>query len=77
MRWALLIVGIVLLIGGFGYDIAYVNMPYQDPTPEMEARWSRDRGVAETLMMAGAVILVVGIITGVSTIWWDRRKQER
>ena len=77
MRWALLIVGIVLLIGGFGYDITYVNMPYQDPTPEMEARWNRDRGVAEILMMAGAVILVVGIITGVSTIWWDRRKQER
>jgi hypothetical protein len=53
--WPLLLIvaGLLLMVGGFVYDVMFAGIPYQDPTPEMSARYAfhahclhhlRDRG---------------------------------
>lgn len=56
----LLICGLCLVVGGFIYDARFAGIPYQDPTPELQARYDRHAGIAKRAMLAGLVGLVAG-----------------
>jgi hypothetical protein len=64
----LLFTGFALLVGGFVYAVMFVNIPYQDPPSELQARWDRDNALANMLMLAGLATALAGLVA----IAWRR-----
>jgi hypothetical protein len=58
----LVILGPLLLFAGFMYGAVFVSVPYQDPSPDVTERWNRDRRNADTICLAGALILAGGCL---------------
>jgi hypothetical protein len=54
--------GVMLLVGGFIYDVLFAGIPYQDPTPEMSARYAHHAGIASLIRWCGAIIFVLGVV---------------
>jgi hypothetical protein len=55
-------VGIMVVIGGLFYDALFAGIPYQDPTPEMTARYDFHSNVALAIRWTGLGIALVGAI---------------
>jgi len=55
--------GAFLAIAGFAYDAAFAGLPYQDPTPEMQANWRFHRWISESIILAGVVMLLAGVLS--------------
>jgi hypothetical protein len=62
-NWHLYLIsmGIILLIGGFIYDVMFAGIPYQDPTPILQANYDRHSGIASSIMQAGAALFSLGL----------------
>ena len=58
---ALATLGFAIAMAGFVYDLAFVGLPYQDPTPEMQTRWQYYSSVAMAIELAGVGIMLVGV----------------
>ncbi len=58
-------VGIVLVVSGVGYDVVFAGIPYQDPTPEMSARYAFHSRIASAFYMVGGGAVLVGAATAV------------
>jgi hypothetical protein len=61
----LVALGAVLLAAGFVYDLLFAGIPYQDPTPEMAARYDRHGAIATVIYWCGAVAFLGGIIAAI------------
>ncbi len=65
LRWvipaAAVALGFAVAVAGFAYDLAFAGLPYQDPTPEMQARWQYHSGVASVIELSGVGVLLVGV----------------
>ena len=59
---ALPLIGALVIVGGFAYDNAFAGIPYQDPTPDLQARYTFHRSVAGWMYKAGAILLVGGVV---------------
>ena len=57
-----LLVGILLILAGFLYDIFFAGIPYQDPTPEMSASYARHARIASTIRYAGLLAFLTGVV---------------
>lgn len=64
----LIAAGLFFLIGGFIYDMEFAGIPYQDPTPEMSARYAYHSRVASSAYLTGAGLFLVGSVAGVILI---------
>ena len=42
-------IGILIVMSGFVYDVVFAGIPYQDPTPELQARYDFHSAVAGSL----------------------------
>lgn len=42
----LMVVGAVLFIGGWVYDVLFAGLPYPDATPEQQASWDLQKTIA-------------------------------
>ncbi len=60
MKW--LIIGLCILLLGFGWDVLFVNLPYQDPTPAMQEQWNMDKTIASALYWAGLAVLLAAFL---------------
>lgn len=69
------IVGLGFALLGFIYDLSLAGLPYQDPTPEMQARWVFHGNVAGWITTLGAVILVGAFVLGVLS-WAQKERKE-
>jgi hypothetical protein len=65
-------VGLMLLGGAFLYDLAFAGIPYQDPPPEIEARYLAAQAMSDSLALAGAGFAAAGAAT-----WLVRRFTSR
>lgn len=65
--WPLLLgaAGFCLLIGGFVYDVRFAGIPYQDPTPEMSARYASHSRIASVLRWTGVAAFLFGGVVGI------------
>lgn len=71
----ILIIGsIVVITCGFIYDLLFAGIPYQDPTPEMSARYAFHSSIAATIYTMGFGGLLVGIFGGVAKCLVRQRK---
>jgi len=53
-------VGLFVLLGGFVYDTMFAGLPYQDPSPEMSARYSYHSHIAEMICWTGVAVFLLG-----------------
>jgi len=70
----LIAAGLFLLFAGFVYDMEFAGIPYQDPTPEMSARYARHAGIASMIRWCGAGALFLGALAGI--VWLFARKTQ-
>jgi hypothetical protein len=56
--------GLILLIAGL-FSIAKHGLPYQDPTPEMSARYKHSADIARVLCMVGGGVFLFGSVIGI------------
>jgi hypothetical protein len=56
------VAGCVVVGGGFGYDVMFAGIPYQDPPPELLARYEFHASVAGYLYKAGLGMVGLGIL---------------
>lgn len=65
--WPLILIaaGIFLLLGGFFYDVIFAGIPYQDPTPEMSARYDFHAHIASVIRWIGFGVFLFGSIAGI------------
>lgn len=66
--------GMFLVAAGFVYDLLFAGIPYQDPTPEMQASWEFHRSVASIVQVSGAICFLFGAIA--IPLIWKRAKSE-
>jgi hypothetical protein len=58
----LIVVGFVLIITGFVYNIVFAGIPYQDPPPELVARYNMHATIAQTITTTGIITMLAGIV---------------
>ena len=58
----LIVVGFVLIITGFVYNIVFAGIPYQDPPPELVARYNMHATIAQTITTTGIITTPAGIV---------------
>jgi hypothetical protein len=61
----LVAIGLLLIVGGFFYDVLYAGIPYQDPTPEMSANYDRQARIAGKIFWYGVGIFLLGAVGGI------------
>ncbi len=66
MKWlvatAPLILGLGTLFAGFMYGVIFVSIPYQDPTPAMQAEYNAQLSIASRIGSAGLLITALGAL---------------
>ncbi|WP_448543129.1 hypothetical protein [Roseiflexus sp.] len=62
--WHLIIIasGFVLIIAGFVYNVVFAGIPYQDPPPELVARYNLHAAIAQTITTTGIITMLAGIV---------------
>lgn len=68
----LVVCGLALFLGGFLYDMEFAGIPYQDPTPEMQARYNLHSDLASVIRWTGAVVFLSGPVA--AFVRWFTRK---
>lgn len=68
------VLGGILVIAGLYFTMVKAGLPYQDPTPEMVAKYERDMGIGMVLLLAG---LGTGIFCFVYTVICFLRKKTK
>ena len=58
---ALPVMGAGVVLAGFVYDVLFAGIPYQDPTPAMQAKWELHSRIANIVMSAGGLCLLAGV----------------
>jgi len=61
----LILAGVFLLFSGLIYDVMFAGIPYQDPTPEMSARYAHHAHIASVIRWVGLWIFVAGALVGI------------
>lgn len=58
----LTIIGLFVLMSGLAYDITWAGIPYQDATPDLQARYDFHRSVANWFYISGGVVVLGGLM---------------
>lgn len=66
--------GLLLVLSGFVYDVLFAGIPYQDPTPEIQARYDFHSFIAGLFYKPGGVVLLLGLMT-IPIIWIKTKKK--
>lgn len=74
-RWPVLLVwaGFSLLACGFAWNVMFAGIPYQDPPPELAARYAWHARFSSMLGWAGVLTLVTGFIPSIVRMFREHR----
>ena len=56
------VIGLLVVLIGFVYDVLFAGIPYPDPTPELQSKWEYHKVVAGNIYMSGGVTFLLGIL---------------
>ncbi len=74
----LVLLGAILVVAGFTYDILFAGIPPQDPPPDIAANYIFHARIASQTMRAGLLVLLVGLVAAVvSSVIFLVRKAAR
>ena len=69
------VIGFVIALTGFVYDVMFAGIPYQDPTPELQAGYNFHSSVAGMLYKTGGIVLLIGLLA-IPFIWRNIMRNE-
>jgi hypothetical protein len=52
-------IGLATVFAGFCYDVFFAGIPYQDPTPAMQASYDFHSRIASMIRLVGEILFVV------------------
>lgn len=58
-----IVIGLIVLISGFIYDLIFAGIPYPDPTPELAAKYALHSQIASIIRWSGFGIWIFGGVT--------------
>jgi len=58
-------IGITIILLGFVYDVLFAGIPYQDPTPALQASYDFHSRIASIIRWSGTGIFMVGVLVGI------------
>ncbi len=58
----LFLLGIVIIIIGFVYDIMFAGIPFQDPSTQLMEKYNQNTFVSDVIIKLGLLILLIGIV---------------
>jgi len=67
--------GVVTIVGGFMYDILFAGIPYQDPPPDLQARYEADQDTAASIMTLGFYITIPGCLLLVASLFFKVKRK--
>jgi hypothetical protein len=78
-HWPLFLLGLGLIVvgAGFFYDVSFAGIPYQDPTPEMSARYAHHSRIAATICSVGGVTFLLGAVAAIIQVIFRRLSPPR
>jgi len=56
------VIGILIVVSGVVYDVLFAGIPYQDPTPELQARYDFHSSVAGWFYKVGGILFLAGLL---------------
>ena len=59
---AIPLIGALIVMSGFVYDVLFAGIPYQDPTPELQERYDFHSSVAGWFYKAGGILFLAGLL---------------
>jgi len=62
---SLIVLGGIVVVAGFFYEVTFAGIPYQDPPPELLARYRFHASVAGYIYMSGFGIIVLGVVLSI------------
>jgi hypothetical protein len=74
---ASLVLGSLVCAAGWMYDVVFAGIPYQDPTPELAARYTLNAQIASLIRWVGAGICASGGLLGGALLVWTVLKKMR
>lgn len=65
--WHLLLIGtgVVLIVISGVYNVIFAGIPYQDPPPELAARYAFHSSIANAIFLLGGTFFLAGVIAGI------------
>ena len=61
--FGLVALGLLIILAGFVYDVWFAGIPYQDPTPAMQAAYNYHAKVASIIRWVGAGFVLLSVLT--------------
>lgn len=68
------VLGLFIVLIAFAYDILFAGIPYQDPTPELQAQYDFHSAIASLFYKTGGIIILFGLV--LTPILWKITKRE-
>lgn len=68
------LIGLILVAAGIAYDLIFAGLPYQDPSPAVQAEWEQNARTAGMIVMAGIALFVMGA-AAIPLLWYKLRKR--
>ena len=56
------VLGILIVVTGFIYDVLFAGIPYQDPTPALQAKYDFHSSVAGMFYKTGGIVFLIGLL---------------
>ncbi len=74
--WHLLLIGtgVVLIVISGVYNVIFAGIPYQDPPPELAARYAFHSSIANAIFLLGGAFFLAGAIAGIVSFALRRRR---
>jgi len=57
-----MVAGLIVVAGGFIYDVEFAGIPYQDPTPAMSERYHHYAHIAAVIRWFGFAVFLFGVM---------------
>jgi hypothetical protein len=73
----IIVFGVLVSIGGFFDDAMFAGLPYQDPTPELEANYRFHSEVASAIEQTGLGIIGLGFVGLIVVDIWRMVKKRQ
>ena len=56
------VISILIVLCGFIYDVLFAGIPYQDPTPALQARYDFHSSMADWFYKTGGLLFLAGLV---------------
>ena len=57
--FGLIVIGLIIIISGFIYDVIFAGIPYPDPTPELAAKYALHSQIAAIIRWSGFGLSII------------------